>query len=324
MSFPNVSQIIATTLRNRADKVVDNMSKSVVLFNRLAKKGNVKFEADGGRTIFLPLEYAENAGFAWYSGYEALNVSPTDHISAAEFDWKQASVPISMSGLEQIQNSGKNAVIKLAAAKIRNGERTFKNQMGAATYADGTGSAGKEIGGLRLLVASSPSTGTVGGINRANWTFWRNTSQSATTVIGAAPSATNFQIAMRSMWLATSKNNEAPDLIVQDNNHFNHFWGSMQAIQRVTNSGDAQAGFTSLKFVGADVVLDGGQGGACPANTSYFLNTDYLQFVTHKDRNMEVVGGERVSLNQDASVQIMLWAGNMAVSNAAMQGVLTN
>jgi hypothetical protein len=39
---------------------------------------------------------------------------------------------------------------------------------------------------------------------------------------------------------------------------------------------------------------------------------------------MEVVGGERVSLNQDASVQIMLWAGNMAVSNAAMQGVLTN
>jgi hypothetical protein len=50
----------------------------------------------------------------------------------------------------------------------------MKNKMGAAVYADGTGSAGKEIGGLALLVPDAPTVGTVGGINRATWAFWRS------------------------------------------------------------------------------------------------------------------------------------------------------
>jgi hypothetical protein len=37
---------------------------------------------------------------------------------------------------------------------------------------------------------------------------------------------------------------------------------------------------------------------------------------------MVVLGDERFSLNQDASVRFIGWAGNMTVSNRALQGVI--
>jgi hypothetical protein len=102
----------------------------------------------------------------------------------------------------------------------------------------------------------------------------------------------------------------------------------LQAIQRVTSEQDAGAGFTSLKYFGAgnaaDVVLDGGVGGACPTNSMFFINTNYLHFRPHTDRNFVPIGSERYATNQDAMVKIIGFAGNMTVSNRRLQGVLTN
>lgn len=330
MADPNLSQIVATTLRNRRDELIDNMSDNVAFYNRLRRQGTMQLE-DGGRVITQPLEYSENTQFQWYSGYEPLNIGVNDFISAAEFDWKQASVPVSISGLEQLQNAGRHAVIKLLRSKINNARRTFVNQMGVAVYADGTGTGGKEIGGLGLLVPTTV-TNTVGGINANTWGFWRSQVTVAATVAGATVDKDNIQIVMRDAWVKTTRNNDKVDLILADNNYYNLFWASMTAIQRVTESGQATAGFTSLKFVGADVVLDGGLGYATSpltaagaqtdhvgTNTMFFLNTKYIQFVTHRQRNIEVVGGERMSVNQDAMTQLMLWAGNMTISNRALQ-----
>jgi hypothetical protein len=72
----------------------------------------------------------------------------------------------------------------------------------------------------------------------------------------------------------------------------------------------AQAGFTSLKYMNADVVLDGGFGGGAPVNTMYFLNTDYIFLRPHSQRNFVEIGGERVNPNQDALVKLIGWMGN--------------
>src|SRR6202012_2533330 len=87
-------------------------TKNNALLMRLRKKGNVK-PVDGGRTIMQELEYAENGTYKRYSGYEALNIAPSDVFTFAEFNYAQAAVAISMSGLEMIQNSGEAASIEL-------------------------------------------------------------------------------------------------------------------------------------------------------------------------------------------------------------------
>lgn len=321
MTSPNLGEIVTTTLRNRSGAVQDNTTKNNALLNRLKRKGKIK-TVSGGRTIVEEMDYAENGTFMWYSGYDQLDISPSDVLTAAEFNYAQAAVAVSMSGLEELQNSGREAVIDLLESRIENAMRTMSNNIAVGVYSDGTGYGGRQIGGLQLLIADNPTTGTVGGINRANWIFYRNQKYSGATDGGAAVSSTTIQSYMNALWLRCVRGADKPDLIIADNVYFGHYWASLQAIQRITSSSEGEAGFQSLKFMNADVVFDGGVGGGCPANHMYFLNTDYIKYRPHAKRNMVPIGGERMSTNQDAMVKLLGFAGNMTLSNAMLQGVL--
>lgn len=321
MASPNLSEIVTTTLRNRSGKLADNVTKNNALLYKLRERGNVK-PVDGGRTIVQEIMYAENVGYQRYSGFETLNTSPSDVISGAEFDWKQAAVPVVWSGLEMdVQNTGSERVLDLMDGRIQNAESTMENGIATDAYSDGTASSGKQIGGLQLLVADDPTTGSVGGINRATWSFWRNKKYQATSDGGSAATAANIQRYMNSLYLQLIRGRDKPDLIVADNNYYALYLASLQSIQRVTNSKMADAGFTNVEFMGAPVVPDGGIGGGTPTNHMYMLNTKYLHYRPHKDRNMVPLDAVR-SINQDASVKHIVWAGNMTLSGAQFQGVL--
>lgn len=321
MATPNYAEITATTLENRSGKLGDSVSANTALLMRLKEKGKMRL-LSGGRVIVQELEHAENSTFQYYSGYETLNVSPSEVISAAEFAWKQASVAVSMSGLEQLQNSGKEQIIDLLEARIKNAEKTMINNISAGVYSDGTGSGSKQIGGLQLLVPDDPTTGTVGGINRATYSFWRSKKFGGVADGGGAVSSTNIQSFMTRLYVQLVRGTDKPDLIVADNTYWRLYNDSLQSIQRITNDKLGQAGFMNLKFMGADCVLDGGYGGDAPSAHMYFLNTDHIHFVTHRDRNFVPLGGKRESVNQDAFVKLIGWAGNMTLSVALTQGVL--
>ena len=121
MASPGLTELVTTTLRNRTRKLADNYTTNNALLMRLRERENV-VPFDGGRTIVEELFYAENATYTRYSGYDILNITPQDVITAAEFDIKQVAVSVSMSGTEQIQNSGKERVIDWLAARVENAE----------------------------------------------------------------------------------------------------------------------------------------------------------------------------------------------------------
>lgn len=320
MANPGLSEIITTTLRNRSGKLADNVSKGNALLNRLNKRGNRR--AASGRTIVEEMEYAEGT-FSWYSGYEAIDITPADVITAAEFNWKQCAAVVSASGLEvDVQNAGKEAIINLLMKRIRNAERTMKNQMTIGMYADGTGNGGKEIGGLQLLVADDPTTGTVGGIDRstAAGTFYRNQAYDATTDGGAAATAANIQGYMNTMFLRCTRGNDKPNIILADTNYYQFYWSSLQSNQRFTNDDEAGAGFTNLVYAGnVPVVYEDSSG--IPANHMYFLNDEYLFQRYSPKRDFQPLENVQ-SINQDATVQLIAWAGNLTTSNASLQGIL--
>jgi hypothetical protein len=244
-------------------------------------------------------------------------------LSAAEFDWRQVAVAVTISGLEKLQNSGRDAMINLLKARIKNAERTIANNMSEDIYSDGTADGSKQIGGLQHLIADDPTTGTVGGINRANFSFWQNQVYDGSSDGGGAMSATNVLAHMTNLWLECCRGTDKPDLIVCENTSFSFFMQSMQNIQRIASSDVATSGFQTLKFITADVVLDGGYGGQLPTGAAkqYFLNTDYIRLRAHKDRNLVPLSPDRHSVNQDATVRLIGWAGNLTLSNAFTQGV---
>lgn len=317
---PNLSEIITTTLRNRTGALANNVLKNTALLYRLNERGNVK-PFSGGRTIVQELTYQENSTYQRYQGYDVLNVSPSDVITAAEFDIKQVAVAVSMSGLEELQNAGKEQVIDLLESRISNAEDTMQNGLSSDCYSDGTSDGGKQIGGLQLIVADT-NTNMVGGISGSTWSFWRNYAFSGASDGGGAVSSSNIQSYMNRIYLNTARGSDTADLIIADNNYFRFYWESLQNIQRITSDKMGQAGFQSLKFMGADVVFDGGIGGAAPTSKMYFLNTKFIFLRPHRGRNMDVIGGDRMSINQDAFVRLVGWAGNLTTSGRKFQGVL--
>jgi hypothetical protein len=319
--------VVTTTLEGRSRKLADNITNNNALLDRLRKKGKEK-TFSGGREIMQELRYAQNQSFMWYSGYENLNISLNDTMTAARFPIKQASIAVVLSGLEDLQNDGEEAMIDLIDARVDTAEDTFWNQMSAGIYSDGTSWGGKQIGGLAILLQKVPTSGIVGGIDRGAQLWWRNAAINANTDARSVVTSTNIQSYMNSTTIGLKRNSDGVDLIVADNNFYLAYLSSLQTIQRITSDTEksAGAGFTSLAYYGAgkkvDIVLDGGKNGQIPANTMYFLNTDYFAYRPHARRNFKVVGGDRRSVNQDAIVRIMAWAGNMTISNPSLNGVL--
>ena len=280
---------------------------------------------DGGLTIVEELDYAENGTYQRYSGYDVLNISASDVLSAAEYNWKQSAVHVTASGRELRINSGSTRILNLAESRLKNAMRTFANQLSSDIYSDGTSS--NQINGLQAIIPDVAG-GTLGGINGGTFTFWQGTVQDASSPISGSSitlAAGTFEDPfMLQLWLELVRGSDEPDLIVFSNDYYTFFEGSQLSIKRYTadttradNRGNA--GFVSLKYKNADVFFDGGSG--ISSAHGYMLNTDYLSMVCHSDADMTQVEEQR-AINQDAVVIPIIWMGNMCCSNRSLQGVM--
>lgn len=313
MSFPNISDIVATTIEKRSRKIADNVTNNNALLSRLKSRGKSR-PFSGGRLIYEELSFAENGNAGYYSGYDLLPVAAQDVISAAQFDIKQAACPVVISGLEMLQNAGPEQMIDLLSSRIDVAESTMQNLICGGLYSDGTGSGGKQIVGLNAAVPVDPTTGVYGGIDRATWSFWRS------KIVDVA-NTTTIQADMNNLWAQLIRGMDRPDLIIMDSTAWKAYVASLQAQQRFTESDSGNLGFPSVKFMDADVVLDGGIGGYCPTGTAFMLNSKYIHYRPHSARNFVPLSpNKRYSINQDAEVQILAWAGALTMSGSQFQG----
>jgi len=332
MAFPNVSDIVATTIENRSKKISDNATNNNALLAKLKAGGNIR-TISGGSSIMEEISFAENTNAGWYSGYDLLPVAAQDVISAATFALKQAAVPVTISGLEQLQNAGKEQMIDLLEARINVSEATMMNMLANGVYSDGTGSGGKEIVGLDAAIPIDTVTGRVdagvyGGIDRATWAFWRPYFQTD----ASAMTAGTIQGFMNTLWAQLVRGRDRPDLIVADSFMWQIYMASLQAIQRFTDPSTAKLGFPTIKYMDADVVLDGGLyfassswGPGATAKTMYFINTKYLKWRPHAQRDMVPLSpNKRYAINQDAEVTILAWAGALTSCGQGFHGRLVS
>lgn len=322
--FTAWSELASTTFRKHSSDVADNVSKHNALYRKLSAKGKIRTE-DGGLSIVAPLEYASNSTYQRYSGFDTLNINAVDVITAAEFPWKQVAVNVAASGLELRTNMGESRVVNFTKAKVKNAMNSFKNGLSTDVYSDGT--ASNQINGIQALVADA-GTGTVGQINSSTFPFWQNAVQSAAAPLqggGALTfSASTIEALMLALYIRTTRGSDMADTIVMSDDLFTFFEQSQTSLKRYTSAGgnpesDANAGFVSMKYKNADVFFD--SSGGIPTQHAYFLNTDYLELVVHRDANITMMD-ELKSVNQDAVVIPVLWMGNLVVTNRFLQGVL--
>ena len=330
MAFANsaISDIIATTIESRTRAAQDNLTNNNALLMRLKERGNVK-TISGGSTILEELFYNDpSTNFAnSYSGYETINISPDSPISASQWTMKNYADAVTISGPEMLQNSGKEQMIDLIATRVEVAQARLANKIDTDLHGDGTGNGGKALVGLSAIISTTPAS-TVGGIDGSTWTFWQNGSYDKTSVNGGnAFTTSNIQAGMNQVALSRVRGNDRPDLIYAGSTAYAMYLGSLQAIQRITDEKMGAAGFTAIKYYGsggsADVVLGGGIGGNQTATRMDFINTKYLKFRPHKDRNFVAIGGDRQAVNQDAIVRLMGWSGALTCSGRQFLATLS-
>lgn len=313
------SELASTTYRNHSKDVADQTSKHNALFRRMTEKGKTRIE-DGGLSIVQPLDYQANSTYQRYSGYDVLNINAVDVLTSAEYPWRQVAVNVAASGLEIRTNSGENRIINFTKAKMKNAMRSMANGLSVDIYSDGT--AANQINGLQSIIADT-GLGTVGGINAASWAFWQNIVQSAAAPLqggGAITvSATTIESLMLPLWIKLTRGTDMPDMVVMSDDYFTFYEQSQTALKRYTSDQNGQGGMVSMKYKSADVFFD--SSGGIPSQHAYFINTDYLDLVSHADANMTMMD-ELKSVNQDAVVIPVLWQGNLVASARFLQGCL--
>lgn len=326
MPEPGLSELATTTLYNRTKTIHDNVLNNNAILYKMDKVGNVQ-KNEGGRELVEEVDYQENQSFIRYRGNQILNTSQTPVLTSFRYPWAQAAVAVIMNGLEEVQNSGMEASIKLLTARIKNAERTIRNQINGDVMSDGTADGGLQIGGLDLLLAEDPTTGTVGGIARATNAFAQNFSFDTTADGTGDASVSNIERYMRTCMTNTYRMGDTNRLWVLGNTYWQFLLEAASSRQRFVDEDLIKLGIENIKFDGVTVILGGGYrfagttAVAMDATKGWLINLDYLKLRVGRGRFFQPLS-KRDSINQDAMIQYLVFCGQLTCSNFGLHAVV--
>lgn len=291
----------------------DNVYNSNLMFFRMNAMNKKMLQ--GGLQIEVPLVYTRFAAGGFYQGFEQLDVSPSDTVKNAAFDWKQAYVPVSVDGLTLIRADSPEAIVNFLSFYFENAQTELAEILGAGVWSNVVGN-GKSIDGLEGAVDDGGVAATYGGLLRSANTWWRAQDDSST--------ATLTLDTMQSMFANCTSGGRHPSILVGTQANYNRYWKLNQAFQQFnTQPGGhdellAQAGFTNMLFNNVPFAVDS----HVPVNHIFFLNEDYIYLYVNPraDFNMREF---REPVNQDAMTSLILWAGNVILSNCQLQGKMS-
>ena len=301
-------QILSTTLKNYIPKLTDNIFSARPLFYALTNGQTIR-RISGGAKIVVPIIYGTNSTAASYSGSDTISTTAQTGISAAEYDWKQYAVTITINGIEEAKNNGEAEIIDLLEGKIMQAEETVIENMNTMFWADGTGNSSKDWIGLDLIVGK-PNT-ALGGIDPTDSgnSWWASTE---TNEGGALALVT-----MANVYNTVSVGNDQPTILIGTQAVYESYEALLQPQLRYSDANTADAGFQNLLYKGAPVTFDG----AATTGELMFLNTKYLRLVAHSDVWFKPTPFVRPT-NQDARYAQILSYGNLTCSNRARQGYM--
>jgi hypothetical protein len=304
-----------TKRRQRRRRVTDNIADEFPLIRYMRGQGRIEIER-GGKEFKEDLMYELNTG-QWFSGYDELDDDAVDGITSAFFLPRYNQVPVTISETEDIENQARDGM-RLLDAKDMQSDVTLMSAVNTAAFG---AQSGKSMLGLQDIIADAPTTGTVGGINRATNSWWRN----QTNASGGDFDAKSGDIytglsSMSAMFNDCSEGNVRPRVIFTTLTLF----GELETILESTGyarleAGSREAGVdaSAPSFRGAPVVFDRD----CASGHMYFINPQYLKLKVMNRANFTTTPFKDAP-KQWAKVAYKVFGGNLITNNPRRLGVV--
>ncbi len=315
-----LNSLYTSTFQLRKKTIENQIFTATPFWWLISEKGH-RHTQEGGTRIEQPLEYAKNTTVQYFGRGGTVGIGDTDPITVAYYEWKYMAGSLPRYFTDDQKNRGKKAVFKLMNAKIANLISSMVDQYETSLFSDGTGDGGLEIDGLANLIAIDPTTGTVGGINRANYSWWRNNIKNMT---GEAPS-TYIIKRFKNMFNTCGKYGKGitryPNLILCAQDVYELYEDEVAEIQRINDqTGVGALGFDMLKYKGIPMTWSP----ACPDGYAYFLNMNFIYFMADPIANFDLTDWKPIINQPNDVVAQAVNVGNLTASAMNRHGVIWN
>lgn len=318
MAVPSWTQAIdnmfTTTWAYRKEGAVEQAYENTPFWYWLNKKGKIK-DIKGYRRIEIDLEYGENETVTWLSKGGVVPMTEGELLTMAYEDWKYVAVTIMRYGIEDQQNRGAARIINYVQTKEKRAEYALDKDFERVCFADGTGT--DEPNGLQNLISATPTTGTVHGIDRSTYTWFRNLQKDSSGVTSvyllsdmrnALNNMTNYKgINYNDIFLYTTQ-----DI-------YEAYEDELLEVQKYTKSELVDTKFESLVFKGRPIMY----APSCPSGYMYFINPEYLYAVKDPDYFMDMTEWKAIPDQVNDRVAQILCTIQLVCSRPISQQVMT-
>ena len=316
-----LNTMYTTTWYLRRKTVVDNAFNATPFWYLLSKKGK-RSTQEGGRSIEIPLQYAKNETVKFIGRGGTVELEATDPLTVVHWNWKYLTGHIIRYFADFQQNRGKAQLIKKVNADIDNLQSSLIDKLETSLFSDGTGDGNMAIDGVGNIIAISPTTGTVGNLDRATYSWWRNNYKNMS---GEAASI-YLRKRMGTMFNNCGQMGEGvsrfPDIIVCAQDVYEIYESEALEISRIL-IGDrkmADLGFGDIAFKGRPITWSP----SCPATYLYMLNTSVMEWVADPIENF-TLGEWLPIINQPRdTVAHTMTVGDLTAGNCKRLGVIYN
>ncbi len=335
----NFDALFTTALSNYQRTLADNISTSNAFFAMIVSTEGYQ-SVDGGTDIKLPLLHTLGQ-MDWYEGYDTLDTSPMDGITHTIWEWREASIPISISRREERQHA--QNLMPLIENKINQAEMGFKEGLAKAILQGSLASGGSSletpqtstvtgaqgVHPLGQLIQKVPTSDeSVGNINQSTHSFWRNQTKSS-----SASTYDAFLKEVENIYNSCGKGpGGPPNIILCDQKTYELFTFALwnRGGSRHDNATTLEFPFEHIKWRNAVVTWDEfvpdvqNDTIAITKGTMYFLNTQFFRIKYDSASNFTNTEFRSPPNQPNARVAHILWMGNVCVNNRRKHGVMYN
>lgn len=280
MADVGVGQVATMTGRARSRVLKDAISDNQPVMAAMKEHGGISDE-DGGRTIVEEGMTAQNVNVAWVSESGTAPLGDQKVLDALEYDWKYIIGSVSWTLAEQYKNSGGSDTkfADLIGAKYDVLEESVQNVFHGGMLSNGTGTGGLQLQGLAALVSTTPTTGTVGGVDRssANAVWARNQAfdTSSAWSEGAVDSGNVKRFLNKGINGSIRGGKVMQQVGIMGQTHHEALDSALQAIQNINDvTGTGKGGFDKLVYRGVPMYM--GNGINYSGETAMTLTRTYL------------------------------------------------
>lgn len=315
MADVGLGQLVTATGRRRTKVAKVANVDNLPVTKHMEEMGGI-IRVPGGRTYVTEALSAQNSTVNWVSAAGQAPLTEQNVLDSAEFPWYYMLGAVVFTLAEQYQNSGAEQYIPLIKSKFKVLESTQKNKFHEGALSAGTAVGGLQMAGLASHVSTTPTSGTVGGINRASSdaAWFRNSKfdTSSDWSDGSVDAGNVTRFLDQGIDGVALSSTPVQQVGLLGATHWGFFLQATRALQQIVHDSDkAKVGHNRVWYRGIPLYLSGGLNysgfSAQTATRSYLLNVEEGGFniIFHEKAEFEML--EPVNSSDQAAVSRLMF-----------------